>query len=153
MNFMYEVVLVKYAQGLVLYKTFLDSAFLRIGLADKQQFLRDIIQMVFSNGIENKDYSNVIHASDLDESLQAVKVFKDGTSIAELEKLTTLPEPELEYSFRLLIDLFSVTYQREYQKQKHSASKWQYWDLSNPLLMLELLNKFDPKDLPKSRPW
>ncbi|MEI9920873.1 MAG: DUF5958 family protein [Bacteroidota bacterium] len=148
---MYEVVLIKYAQGLVSYKPFLDSAFLRIDLSDKQQFLRDIIQLIFSNGIKKNDIRNVFDASELSESLNVAKIFKGGVTSSQMELLTKLPELELEYSFRLLVDLFKVTYQREYRKQKSSPSSWRYWDLSNPMLMLELMNKFNPKDLPKSR--
>jgi hypothetical protein len=149
MILLHELLLFKYAQGQVLYKTFLETAFLKMNLSFRKEFLQEIIKRIFDYELEKKDVETAIKASELNDSLEAVRMLRSGLTIFQLEQMIKLPEAELECSFKLLINLFKTAYLRKYEVEKSNPKSWHYWDLSDPREILSIMSKIDPKDLPR----
>jgi hypothetical protein len=58
-------------------------------------------------------------------------ILEEGFSDTQLKKIATLPESELETSFKILLTLFSIGYQDGFKKNKNAPDKFWYWDYTD----------------------
>ena len=134
------VILVKYAQGAVVFNSFFDYLkFMKP--AERKVFLSQIIELTGHFAIDDSAADLVIRKSGISDTCAACLILKEGIYEAQLQKITELPESELAPSFKLLLTLFSIGYQEGYRKHKNAPTKFWYWDYSeeeNALKVVEL---------------
>jgi hypothetical protein len=80
--------------------------------------------------IDNSVADLAIKQSGLSDTCSACLILKEGVNEKQLQKITELPESELESSFKLLLTVFSIGYQDGFQKHKNAPDKFWYWDYS-----------------------
>lgn len=124
------VKLVKYAQGAILFESFLS--YLRfIKAPERKVFLSQIAELIGHFRIDDSVAEVAIEQSGLSNSSVACKLLKGGINDARVREIAELPEAELEPSFKLLLTLFSIGYQQGYQMNRNDESKFWYWDFSD----------------------
>lgn len=123
------VILVKYAQGAVVFNSFFGYVkFMKP--SERKIFCSQIVELMGHFTIEDSSADIAIKQSGLNETCSACLILKDGINKTQLQKILELPESELESSFKLLVTLFSVGYQEGYQKNRNAPDKFWYWDYS-----------------------
>jgi len=137
------VILVKYAQGAVIFDSFFG--YLKF-LKPSQRiiFLSQIVELIGHFTIEDSFADRAIQESGLVKTSSACLIFKEGIDEVQLRKIAELHETELEASFKLLLTLFSIAYQDGFQKNKNAPDKFWYWDYSqveNTFKFIELDDK------------
>jgi len=124
------VILVKYAQGAVVFDSF--YSFLKfLKPPERKIFLSQIVELTGHFAMDDSAAELAIRESGLTDSCAACLLLKEGIYESQLEKIAELPESELEFSFKLLLTLFSIGYQEVYQKHKNAPTKFWYWDYSD----------------------
>lgn len=124
------VILVKYAQGLVVFESF--YGYLKsFKPPERKEFLYQIAELTGHFLIEDSAGDLAITKSELNDTCAACLILKEGVYETQLQKIAELPESELESSFKLLLTLFSIGYQEGYHKHKNAPIKFWYWDYSD----------------------
>lgn len=143
MIFMYHLLMIKFAQGLVHYDMFLNHAFLKLVPHQRVHFLNDLINIILSMGLEKDDYKLVGKEIEMDEPYLLYIENLIGVNVDERNgRLIELSDSEQHATLLFLMTLFKVTYQRRYLKEDHRKD-WQFWDLSDPENMSRLVRKFE----------
>lgn len=123
------VKLVKYAQGGIVFNSFLSYLeFLKP--AERQIFLLQLTELISHFTMDDSMVDLTIKRSDLANTCSACLLLNVGVNENQLSKIAKLPDTELKSSFKLLLTLFSIVYQEGYQKNRNSATKFWYWDYS-----------------------
>lgn len=143
------VILVKYAQGGVVFNSFYGYLkFMKPPV--RKVFLSQIVELIGHFAIDDSAADVAIKQSGLSDTCAACLILKEGVYETQLQKILELPESELESSFKLLLTVFSIGYQEGYQKHRNAPTKFWYWDYSemeNTLKYIELdYNKYVPLD-------
>lgn len=137
------VILAKYAQGAVVFNSFVG--YLKFMKPQERKiFLLQIVELIGHFSFEDSATDRAIRESGLSDTCTACLMLKEGIYETQLQKIAEVAESELESSFRLLLTLFSIGYQEGYQKQKNAPTKFWYWDYSdveNTYKFIELDNK------------
>jgi hypothetical protein len=124
------VILVKYAQGAVVFNSFFG--YLKFMKApERKVFISQVVELIGHFLKDDSAGDLAIRRSGLSDTCAACLILKEGVCEAQLQKIVELPESELESSFKLLLTLFSIGYQEGYQKYKNAPAKFWYWDYSN----------------------
>ena len=119
------VILVKYAQGAVLFDPFFSYLkFLKS--PERKIFLSQIIELIGHFNIDECVVDLAIKQSGLSSNCSAYLMLKEDLN--DMRNIIELPESELESSFKLLLTLFSIGYQEGFQKNKNAPDKFWYWD-------------------------
>jgi hypothetical protein len=87
-----------------------------------------------------------IEKSELNITTPACEILREGVNKEQLQKIVSLSENELEASFKLLLTLFSLGYQREFAKNMSDPDKLWYWDYTDEQNIFKLL-KLNDNDL------
>lgn len=124
------VILVKYAQGAVVFNSFYSMLKFFKPL-ERKIFLSQVVELTKHFTINDSIADLAIKKSGLSETCTACLILKEGVSEIQLQKIVDLSETELESSLKLLLTLFSISYQEGYQKNKNDPDKFWYWDYSN----------------------
>jgi hypothetical protein len=124
------VKLVKYAQGAVVFDTFY-SILKFFKPFERKIYLHQIVELTGHFGVDNSVADLVIKQSGLSDTCKACLILKEGVNETQLRKIVELPESELESSFKMLLTLFSIGYQKGYQNSKNAPTKFWYWDYSD----------------------
>ena len=123
------VILVKYAQGAVVFNSFYGYLkFLKP--PQRKIFLSQIVELTGHFAIDDSIADLAIEESGLSDTCSACLILKEGVNETQLQGIIALPESELESSFKLLLTLFSIGYQDGFQKHKNAPDKLWYWDYS-----------------------
>jgi hypothetical protein len=123
------IILVKYAQGAVVFNSFFS--FLEyLKQPERKIFLSQIVELIGHFAIHDSAADLAIKESKLRRTCSACLILKEGVNETQLQKLVELPESELEAAFKLLLTLFSLGYQEGFQKNKNAPDKFWYWDYS-----------------------
>jgi hypothetical protein len=125
----YLVLLVKYAQGAVIYDGFYE-AMLLFRPPDRKVFLSQIAKLSGHFEMDNSVASLAIKQSGLEENRAACLLLREGISEPALLRIVELPESELWSALKLLLTVFSIGYQPGYQKHKNAPDMFWYWDFS-----------------------
>ena len=123
------VILVKYAQGAVVFNSFLGYV-KAMKPSERKIFYSQMVELIGHFAIKDSSAGVAIKQSGLIETCSACLILKDGINKTQLQKILELPESELESSFKLLLTLFSIGYQEGYQKNRNAPEKFWYWDYS-----------------------
>jgi len=122
-------VLVKYAQGAVLFNSYFDYLkFLKP--PERKIYLAQIVELIGHFQYDDSMAQVVIEKSGLMNDCPACLILQEGINRKQLLKILKLPKSELESSFKLLLTLFSIGYQHGYRKNKNASDKFWYWDYS-----------------------
>lgn len=123
------VILVKYAQGAVVFNSFYGMLnFFKP--PERKIFLSQIVELTGHFAMDDSIADLAIKESGLSDTCSACLILKEGVNETQLQKIAELPESELESSFKLLLTVFSIGYQEGYQKHKNAPDKFWYWDYS-----------------------
>jgi hypothetical protein len=126
---LYVVMLVKYAQGAVMYDGFYEATLLfRPPL--RKVFLSQIAKLSGHFEMDNSVASLAIKQSGLEENCAACLLLREGISEPALLRIAELPESELWPALKLLLTVFSIGYQPGYQKHKNAPDMFWYWDFT-----------------------
>jgi len=119
-----------YAQGLNSSDTLL-STFSAFDSTEKRSYLRGLIGLIQQSKPNAEDIEPAITESGLKPTFTPCVLLKKGVQSHDLERIATLPEPELNKALLLLLALFKIAYLRRFIAEKNSPDKWWYWDFSD----------------------
>lgn len=133
------VVLVKYAQELVNYSSFLD--YVRILQPNKRDiFLREVIELIIKMQPQHYSLDDVIKMSNLDKESKSFVMLRVGIEKETLLQLATAPDEDLKETFKVLLSLFSLCYKPKFNQNRNATDKFWYWDFSEISNTLKLLS-------------
>lgn len=134
------VALVKYGQGLVVFDSYLS--YLRfIKPVEREKYLLQIVELTMKMKPRPGDERNAIKLSGLNVDSKPCHLISQGATKETLLEIVHLPQEELERSFKLLLTVFSIVYEREYKKHRNDPERMWYWDymeLSNTMKFLKM---------------
>lgn len=130
MKIKYEILVNKYGQGLINIKQLLNL-FGDFDMSSQKVFLNEMLFFILQSKPKEEDIEPAIINSSLKATYTPCVLLKKGVANHNLEKLRTLPKDELTKAFVLLLNLFSIAYQRRFAVEKGNPDKWWYWDLSD----------------------
>ena len=108
-------------------ETFLDS-----GEAVQTEFFEYLLFLIIQSKVFTQDIEEAIKNSNLKPTFTPCVLLKKGVEFNNLKKISNLEKKEKLKSFRLLLELFKITYKRRFEVERDDANKWWYWDLSDP---------------------
>jgi hypothetical protein len=123
------VILVKYAQGTVVFNSFFGHLKF-IKPPQRKVYLSQIVELTGHFALDDSVADLAIKETGLSDTCSACSILKEGVSKTQLQKIAELPEDELESSFKLLLTVFSIGYHEGFQKHKNAPDKLWYWDYS-----------------------
>lgn len=126
-----EIMLNKYGQAIIIHEP-LVSSFIEMNTSEQSSFMNDFLFVIMQSKPSNEDIENAIRASGLKSTFTPCTLLKKGVDNNNLKKIIQLPENEKLKSFRLLLELYKIAYQRRFEIEKNHPNKWWYWDLTNP---------------------
>lgn len=135
------IILNKYGQGIIDAEP-LVSMFSSFELLKRKNYLKELIALIIQSRPREEDIESAILESKLKPTYTPCVLLRKGIANHHLQKITELPELELNKAFLLLLGLFKVSYQRRYLEEKNSPDKWWYWDLSDSEKVKMMQNKF-----------
>lgn len=125
------ILLVKYAQGGVVFTSFLDHV--RYMKEDeRKEFLSQIVELIKKLEPQEFDAATAIKKSEINSGSKQSLVLTEGINDKSLEELLKLQGEDMESTFKLLLHLFAEGYKRAYAKHENNASKFWYWDYAKP---------------------
>jgi hypothetical protein len=131
MNIHNELILNRFGQNINDSET-IFNLFQKYSLIEKKEYLKDLAYLIIQSKPIDIDIEVAIQNSEIKETFTpCVLLKKNGLKLFSFEKIIDLPEKELEKALILFLQLFKIAYNRRYQKEKQTPSKWWYWDLSN----------------------
>jgi Family of unknown function (DUF5958) len=139
------VVLVKYAQGAVVFDSYY-SMLKFFKPPERKVFLSQIVELIGHFIISDSVADLVIKESALSYTCSACLILKEGINETQLQKIIELPDDELKSSFKLLLTLFSSGYQEGFKKRKNTPEEFWYWDYFE----VEIVYKFVQLDYNKT---
>ena len=129
MKTLHLVILVKYAQGAVVFNSFY-SMLKSLKPPERKIFLLQIVELIEHFATDDSMAELAIKESGLNNNCSVCLILKTGVNETQLKKIVEESESELEPSFRLLLTLFSIGYQDGYNKHKNASNEFWYWDYS-----------------------
>jgi hypothetical protein len=120
----------KYGQGIVDISP-LVKLFTGFTVEEKVDYLEEIISLIVQSKPSNNDIEPAINESRLKSTYTPCVLLRKGVEPHNLKRITTLPYYELEKTLVLFMNLFKISYQRRFSKEKNNPGKWWYWDLSD----------------------
>lgn len=136
------VILVKYGQGLIVFNSFFE--YLKFfKSSERKAFLSEIVALTDNWHLDDSYIDTAIEKSELNITSPACEILREGVDKQQLQRIAALPENELEASFKLLLTLFSLGYQREFGKNMNDSDKFWYWDYSDEQNIFKLLKLND----------
>jgi len=136
-----EIMLNKYGQGIITHES-LVSSFIEMNTSEQDSFMNDFLFVIMQSKPLNEDIENAIVGSGLKPTFTPCTLLKKGVDNNNLKKIVQLPENEKLKSFRLLLELYKIAYQRRFEIEKNHPNKWWYWDLTNPDIENEIYNLY-----------
>jgi hypothetical protein len=134
------IILAKYAQGLVVFNSYLN--YLKfIKPADREILFLHIVNLTASWKLGDRDREIAMIESGLENDSNANRILKNGIEKAQLFEIMKLENLELETKTRLLLALYMIGYKKEFMKHKNDSDKFWYWDytqLENTLKSMQL---------------
>lgn len=145
------ILLVKYAQGGVVYNSFLDYL-LHIRPAERRYFLSQTAELIKKLGPQDLDVSIAIEKNALGVDYRQYHILNEGTIDQKLAELLKLQDENFEDAFKIVLALFTEGYKRAYAKKGKDTSKFWYWDYSLAatafrVVELEVMQEVDIRSL------
>ncbi len=126
-----EISINKWGQKLISIEE-IEQYFLLFSEEEKRIYLTDLSNLILQSKPQNVDIDDSIKKTGLKEThTPFVLLKKNGVKLFSFEKIINLPENELGKTFKLLLYLFQISYERRYEIEKNDMNKWWYWDLSD----------------------
>lgn len=140
------VILIKYAQGLVIFDSYVK--FVRfVSPAEKQLYFTHINSLIIGMDSKENDIADAIILSDLAEDCKPCEILKHGgINLETLKTISQYSEIDLESSFKLLLSVFTVRYQRRYTDNVNDPYRFWYWDFAKTENTIRLINSFNDED-------
>ena len=139
-----EILINKYGQGLIDNIKLLEN-FIILNTEKKRSFLNDMIFLIMQSKPNDSEIEIVILDSKLKPTYTPCILIKKGIVLNNLNKITALPENELNKVFLLFLSLFKIPYQRRFREEKNHPYKWWYWDLSDEQIVNNILKSLERK--------
>lgn len=132
------IILVKYAQGGVVFNSFLEHVG-RIKEDERKKILSQIVELIKKLEPQESDAATAIKKSELSVDCKQSLILREGITDQKLEELLKLQDEDLKDTFKLLLNLFAEGYKRAYVKNRNNASKFWYWDYSIPATSFQIV--------------
>lgn len=140
------VILVKYAQGLVVFDSFMK--FIRfIPVTERKLHFKQIGFLIMNMDQEETDLREAIAFSGISQDRVPLKVLEAASvSVEILEAIDNFSEIDLESSTKLLLSIFTVRYQRRFVDHVNDPYRFWYWDFKDVNNTLKYLSSFNDGD-------
>ncbi len=144
MDIEYEILFNKYGQEIIPAEV-LVAKFLEANEPIQLDLFNHLLFIILQSKALDSDVEYAIKRSNLKPSLTPCVILKKGVGMNNLKKIINLPSNEKLKSFRLLLELFKVAYERKYKIEKNDPMKWWYWDLSIPSIENKIYQNYNTK--------
>lgn len=132
------IILAKYAQGGVVFNSFLEHV-RHMKEDERKDFLSQIVELIRKLEPQESDAATAIKKSELSADCKQSLILSEGVTDQNLEKLLKLQDEDLEDTFKLLLNVFAEGYKRAYARNRNNASKFWYWDYSIPATSFQIV--------------
>lgn len=134
-----EILINKWGQKLVSFEE-MEQSFHNFSEEEKKIYLTDMANLILQSKPQNIDIGDAIKRAGLKDTYTPCTLLKkNGVKLFSFEKIINLPENEQSKTFKLLLYLFQISYERRYEIEKNDINKWWYWDLSDDKNIDEIL--------------
>ncbi len=143
MKVLYLVILAKYAQGGIIFRSFFDHvSYLN---ADKRtKLLSQTVELIEKLQLQDIDITEAVKKTQLNSDTRQVLILNsDQTTKEKLAKLLELQGEDLEDTLKLILNLFSECYRRAFEMNKNNDAKFWYWDYLDEARQLQVV-ELDP---------
>jgi hypothetical protein len=132
------IILAKYAQGGVVFNSFLEHV-RHMKEDERKKFLLQIVELIRKLEPLESDAATATKKSELSADCKQSLILSEGVTDQKLDELLKLQGENLEDTFKLLLNLFSEGYKRAYARNRNNASKFWYWDYSIPATSFQIV--------------
>ncbi len=137
-----EILFNKHGQGLITDEELMGAFNIGDNIA-WSEILNHLEYIIIQSKSDNYDINQAIINAKLKPSHTPCVIFlKNGISHGSFIKLGNLPTNEREKVFKLLLNLFRLSYRRRWLDELNNPNKWWYWDLSNPVNLKMIIEKY-----------
>ena len=107
--------------------------FEQLDYESKKMFLQEFVYYFLTQSKPNNDdvEQAIINSALKPTYTCCVLLRKDGVETHNFEKIISLPNNELTKSYSLLLHLYKIAYNRNFEIEKNDPNKWWYWDLTD----------------------
>jgi hypothetical protein len=123
-------ILVRFSQG----EVFFDSFFTLLRLlpsARRRELLLEIVELTIALEIKQGDQEICMALNKEFEGSNPFYIIKSGVTREKLLELISVEGQDLKVSFKMLLDIFSLCYDRKFAIYKNDPDKFWFWDYSN----------------------
>lgn len=139
-----EILINRYGQSLVEENEILVH-FTNLADVQQKEYLLNLIELILQSKPKESDIKIAIKYSQLRPTYTPCVLLHNGIKYYNLKKITDLPCSERSRSLLLLLNLFKVSYQRRFEKEKNRCDKWWYSDLSDERTIEAILRQYKVK--------
>jgi hypothetical protein len=132
------IILAKYAQGGVVFDSFLEHV-CHMQNDERKKFFSQIVELIKKLDPEDSEAATPIKKSELSADCKQSLILREAVTDQKLSELLEVQDEDLENTFKVLLNLFVEGYKRAYAKNRNNASKFWYWDYSIPATSFQIV--------------
>lgn len=125
------IILVKYAQGLVVFNSFFDYV-RHMSEDERKKFLSQTAMLIKKLTPQDSDIIAAMKKSEFSTGSKRFELLLDKGSGSQVENLLEFQEADLQATLKLLIQIFTDVYKRACETNKNNEGAFWYWDYSKP---------------------
>jgi hypothetical protein len=123
------IFLVKYAQGGIIFNSFLEYI-QHMKPAIRNDFFAETVELIKKLEPTELDAVAAIEKSGQNADSKQSLILKLGVNSEQLGKILSLQDEDMEGTLKVLLLLFSAVYKRAYTENGNDINKFWYWDYS-----------------------